>query len=125
MRELILRLNRKQQITVLISSHILDELAKLATHYGFIEHGRIVREMSAEELEAACRKCIRVKVSSTRALAHVLDEMKVAYTILSDTDADVYEKINVSKLALALAKENCEVVSMQEREKAWKVITSI
>lgn len=48
MRELILRLNRERQITVLISSHILDELARLATHYGFIDGGRMVREMSAE-----------------------------------------------------------------------------
>ena len=54
-RELILKLNKERQITVLISSHILDELAKLATHYGFIDHGRIIKEMSVEELEAACR----------------------------------------------------------------------
>ena len=52
-RELILKLNRERQITVLISSHILDELSRLATHYGFIDRGRMVREMSAEELEAA------------------------------------------------------------------------
>ena len=57
MRELILRLNREQQITVLISSHILDELSRLATYYGFINNGHIIKEMSAEELEAACRKC--------------------------------------------------------------------
>ena len=50
-RELILKLNREKQITVLISSHILDELARLATHYGFIDSGKIVCEMSAEELE--------------------------------------------------------------------------
>ena len=42
-RELILRLNRERQITVLISSHILDELSRLATHYGFIDGGRMVR----------------------------------------------------------------------------------
>ena len=66
MRELILKLNREQQITVLISSHILDELSKLATHYGFIDGGRLIKEISAEELEAACRKCVRVKVSDIR-----------------------------------------------------------
>lgn len=69
MRELILRLNRERQITVLISSHILDELARLATHYGFIDGGRMVREMSAEELEAACRKSMRLEVTDTGALA--------------------------------------------------------
>ena len=52
-RELILRLNRERQITVLISSHILDELAKIATHYGFIDSGRILKEVSKAELEAA------------------------------------------------------------------------
>ena len=68
-RELILNLNRRQQITVLISSHILDELSKFATHYGFIDGGRMVKELSAEELEAACRKCVRMEVSSAKALA--------------------------------------------------------
>lgn len=118
MRELILKLNRQQQITVLISSHILDELAKLATHYGFIEKGRIIKEMSAAQLEAACRKCIRMEVSDTKILAHVLDGMGIEYKIFSDTNADVYEKVNVSKLALALAEYNCEVIAMQEREES-------
>ena len=54
MRELILKLNRERQITVLISSHILDELSKLATHYGFIDGGRMVKEVSAQELEEMC-----------------------------------------------------------------------
>lgn len=118
MRELILKLNRKQQITVLISSHILDELSKLATHYGFIDKGRIVKEISAEELEAACRKCIRLEVSDTRILSRVLDRMNVKYAIISDRAADVYAQINVSSLALALAKENCEVISMRERDES-------
>ena len=114
-RELILKLNREQQITVLISSHILDELSKLATHYGFIDSGRLIREMSAEELEAACRKCLRVEVSDTKILARVLDRMEVEYKIYSDTQADIYKKLKVSQLASALAAEECEIVSMQEQ----------
>lgn len=74
-RELILKLNREHQITVLISSHILDELSRLATHYGFIDSGRMLKEMSASELEAVCRKCMRMEVSDTKALTKVLDEM--------------------------------------------------
>jgi ABC-2 type transport system ATP-binding protein len=118
MRELILKLNREHQITVLISSHILDELSKLATYYGFIDNGRIVKEMSAEELVAACRKCVRMEVSDTKALARVLDGMNIDYQILSDTQADVFAKINVSKLAAMLQKENCEIISMQEHDES-------
>ena len=118
MRELILRLNRERQITVLISSHILDELARLATHYGFIDGGRMVREMSAEELEAACRKSMRLEVTDTGALARVLDAMGADYRVLSESTADVYERLNVSKLAAALAQEGCELVSVKERDES-------
>lgn len=117
-RELILKLNNENQITVLISSHILDELSKLATHYGFIDNGRIVKEISASELEAACRKCVHVEVDDTKALACVLDEMKIDYKIFSDREADIYEKIKVSYLTAELAKENCEVISMHEHNES-------
>lgn len=117
-RELILKLNREQQITIMISSHILDELSKIATHYGFIDNGCIIKEISADELEAACRKCIRLEVSDVRILACVLDKMQIEYNILSDTKADVFAKINISKLAIALSKENCEVISMNEHDES-------
>lgn len=115
-RELILKLNQEQQITVFISSHILDELSKLATHYGFIDNGYMIKEISAAGLEAACRKCVRMEVSSTKALARVLDGMQIAYKILTAETADVYAKVNISQLTAALAKENCEVLSMHEHD---------
>ncbi len=117
-RELILKLNREHQITVLISSHILDELSRLATHYGFLDGGHIVQEISAAELEDACRKCMRIEVSDTRALACVLDTLHTDYKILSNTRADIYAKLNVSQLTLALAEKNCEVLSLQERDES-------
>ena len=117
-RELILRLNRERKITVLISSHILDELSKLATHYGFIDSGRMIREMSAGELEAACRKCIRITVTSTAALARVLDSMNIEYKIVDDSTADIYAKPNITKLSLALDKEGCEVLSVEEHDES-------
>lgn len=117
-RELILKLNRERQITVLISSHLLDELARLATWYGFIDRGRIVKEISAAELEAACRKCLRVEVSDARALARVLDAAHVEYEILSDTTADIYAKLSVSQLVSALAEQGCELLDIQERDES-------
>lgn len=117
-RELILKLNREKEITVLISSHILDELSKLATHYGFIDGGKIVREMSAEELEDACRKCVRIEVTDTKALTKVLEEMGFEYKILSENTADIYAMPNITKLVLALDKENCEVISLVEHDES-------
>lgn len=117
-RELILKLNRERRITVLISSHILDELSRLATHYGFLEAGHIVKEISAQELEAACKKCVRLEVSDGKALARVLDCMHLEYQILSDNRADVFAKMNISQLALALAEEDCQVLSVQERDES-------
>lgn len=118
MRELILKLNREKQITFLISSHILDELSRLATHYGFIDRGSLVKEISMEELEASLRKCVRMEVSSTKALACVLDDMDIEYKILSETSADVYAKVNMSKLILALDRVNCDVISANERNES-------
>ena len=117
-RELILRLNRERQITVLISSHILDELSRLATHYGFIDGGRMVKEISAHELEAACRKCLRVEVTDTRILARVLDGMDIEYQVLSEGKADIFAQPVISQLSAALAKENCELLSAQERDES-------
>ena len=115
-RELILKLNRERQITVLISSHILDELSRLATHYGIIDKGRMVKELSSEELEAACRKCVRVEVSDTNILARVLHSMNLDYEIVSDSTADIFASISITQLALALTKENCELISVQEKD---------
>ena len=117
-RELILKLNRERRITVLISSHILDELSKLATHYGFIDSGHIVKEMSAAEVEAACRKCVRMEVTNVSALASLMDEMGVDYRIISDSCADVYAKLGVSEIAAKLEAKNCEITSMTEHDES-------
>ncbi len=118
MRELILKLNREHNITVLMSSHILDELSRLATHYGFIDGGRMLREISAEELEAACRKCNCAEVSDMGALTRVLDGMGVEYKVISDRKADIYAKMSVTELAVALSKENCELISITEKDES-------
>ncbi len=118
MRELILKLNREKAITVLISSHILDELSKLATHYGFIDSGTMVKEISAAELEAACRKCIRLKVSRLTALCRVLDEMGLEYSVISENEADVYGSISATSLITALSSQDCEVFSIHENDES-------
>lgn len=117
-RELILKLNRERGITILISSHILDELSKLATHYGFLDHGKMIREMSAEELEKACRKCVRITVSDTGILARMLDEKQIEYKIIDPVTAYVYAKLAFSETVKELSDQGCQVMNMEEKDES-------
>lgn len=63
MREVLTEITREKNCTVLISSHILTELEKIATHYGIIKGGEMIREMTAEELDASCRTFIALKAA--------------------------------------------------------------
>ena len=116
LRELILKLNRQRQITVLISSHNLDELSRLATHYGFIVDGSMVKEITAEELAKACRKCAVLTVTDTGVLARALDLLGLEYDILSESTANVYGEIPISELTMELAKDRCRILSLHEKD---------
>lgn len=118
LRELLLRLNREKHITVLISSHILSELSLLATHYGFIDHGRMIREMTAQELEQARRKATRVEVSDVRKLARALDRMGLEYHVLSEIQAEIFARLSLTRLAVELVKEDCEIYYSWETEES-------
>ena len=116
LRELILKLNRQRQITVLISSHNLDELSRTATHYGFIVDGSMVKEITAEELAKSCRKCAVLTVTDTGVLARALDLLGLEYVILSGSTANVYGEIPISELTLELAKNRCRILSLHEKD---------
>ena len=73
-RELIIRLNRESGITFLISSHILTELALVATKYGIISHGKIVKEISAEDLRNECKPSTVIEVGDRSALISLVNE---------------------------------------------------
>lgn len=117
-RELLLKLNHERNITILISSHILDELSKLATHYGFIEKGRMIKEVSAQELEEACSQFVTVTVSDTAVLSDVLTEMNMKFKITSDNEAQIFTPFKVTPLVLALNDRGCEVFSMSENHES-------
>ncbi len=115
-RELIIKLNRDQHITFLISSHILSEISKIATHYGFIDDGKIIKQITAEEFERERRKSMKIEVSDTKMLACVLDNINVEYKIISDTLADVFGDITVYDIVSALEKQNCHLISIQKND---------
>ena len=118
MRELILRLNRERGITVIVSSHILDELSRLATHYGFIDGGRMVREISAEELEHICRKSLRVEVSDVNTLIKLLDSAEVEYKVISGGVVDIFGTVDITKLVTDLDRGGSRVLHITERDES-------
>ncbi len=95
MRELILKLNHEHNITVFISSHILEELSKIATTYGIIHKGELIRELTHDELMAQCNESIVIKTSDVQSAIPVLD--KTGYTNYSAIDSEtieVYERLD-------------------------------
>ena len=93
LRELILELNHEKGITFLISSHILDELARVATHYGIIDQGKMLREFSAEELEKESETHIHIKAEAADAqeLLSVLKDRGISYELVSQKDKKLEE----------------------------------
>ncbi len=117
-RELILKLNKEKKITVLISSHYLDELSKIATHYGFMDNGQIIKEISAEELNKLCKKRIEIKVSDEKECVKYLEEAHISYEVVDKNIIHIFENINISKLSLQLAKINCEIIEIHEKDES-------
>lgn len=104
-RELILRLNREQGVTVLLSSHILGELSKIATCYGFISGGKMLQEIDAEALERKFRTKTLITVSETARLAPVFDRHGISYAINSPTEAEIYTDVPAGRLSELIAEE--------------------
>ncbi len=82
MREILVEITQKYGCTVLISSHLLGELEKIATHYGIIRQGKMIMEMSAEEMDNRAQVFVSLKTK----------DMATAKTLLKERFADVREE---------------------------------
>lgn len=116
MRETLLKLNREYGITILISSHILDELSRIATYYGFIDNGRMVKEISAVDLKKDFEKLIVLEVSNISVLIEILKNQNIRHQITSSNRVEIFDSINISQLTLALAEQGCNVNSIHEQD---------
>ena len=121
-RELILRLNRERGITFLISSHILTELSLVATKYGIISKGKLLREITAAELHKECTKTTVFTSSDPGALAEclraALPDVPLEYTaggvkLLGDIDLNGILSI-ILQAGVQLLSINCTETSFEE-----------
>lgn len=115
-RKLLIKLNEEKGITILISSHILSELFKMATNYGIIENGKLIKEITKEQLEEDCRRCIKIKVDKED-INKVVEILEIKlnikeYDILPDNLFRIFNKDNIAEINIALAKENIKIYSL-------------
>ena len=113
-RKLIKKLNKEKGITILISSHILDELSRVATHYGFIADGKIIKEMSATEFEKDSKKSINIVTD--KKIEKVLKENNYNFKLIRDNKANIYGDIEITPLVLLLDKNGILVNKITENE---------
>ncbi|WP_339226265.1 ATP-binding cassette domain-containing protein [Oceanobacillus sp. FSL K6-2867] len=111
MRDMILRLVTERGITVLLSSHLLDELSQIATHYGILHDGKIINELSKEDLARVTRQYIEVETTEVEKAVVVLDEMGIQdYEVSNGIEIHIYEQLDdVAAINHALALENVKV----------------
>lgn len=116
-RELILKLNREQNITFMISSHILDELSRVATKYGFIHKGRLIKEITRQQLEEECRRCLELVVDDTQTIPEVLEsKLRLTdYKILQDHIVRIYDNIDIPELIAALSASGIKVQKVNSK----------
>lgn len=117
-RELILKLNKEKRITILISSHYLDELSKIATHYGFLDNGSIIKEISSVELMKKMEHEIELKVNNQKDFVKYFEEKNISYEVIDDKTINVYGKYNLSKFITELSKKNLIADEVHEQEES-------
>ena len=119
LRELLIELNQKEGITVLISSHILSELEKIASYYGFISKGKILEEITAEQLQQKCQKSITLKVDDlSKAETTIKDFGVQKYKIFPNGDVTVFDEIKINDLMSAFIKANVNVLSINSTDES-------
>ena len=110
-RETILRLNKERNMTILISSHILEELSKVATDYGIIHQGTLLQEITDEELRERCSERLEITLSSPELAIPVLDRLGIRrYQVMDKEHIYVFERLDESaRLNMEFAKAGIPV----------------
>ena len=110
-RDILLKLRDEQNMTIMISSHILEELYKIADTFGIINKGKLIQELSKEELTAKCSDFIELKCEDTSKACPVIENMGIKnYKVIGNDTIHIYEQLdNLGTLNKALANADVMV----------------
>lgn len=110
-RDTVLKLNRERNMTILISSHILEELSKIATDYGIIHNGTLLQELTNEELMEKCSERLEVTLDDPERAVPVMDRLGIKrYQVADREHIYIFERLEESAaLNMAFAKAGIPV----------------
>ena len=117
MRELLLRLNRENEITILMSSHILGEMSKIATCYGILKKGELVTEITSEQLAVKCKRCLKIRVDDVKKATAVLENIigTTNYDVLPENNIRLFDCIDrPAQVNMELSKNGVMVETISE-----------
>lgn len=116
LRETFRKLNTERGITFVISSHILSELYMTADRFLIIDKGRVLKEISKNELDLECKRCIAVKTSDTKMAITVIEKSGITdYKVIDGTEIRIYhENVDPEEINKLLIKNNIGVSSVYE-----------
>ena len=114
MRELLLRLNRERGLTILVSSHILGELSKIATRYGIIQEGRMVEQITAAELEQKCTDYLHLRADQPQKAAVLLErELQLTrWEMRPEGEIRIYEAVDAKAVGQVLTQAGIAIEEM-------------
>ena len=114
MRGLLLRLNRERGLTILVSSHILGELSKIATRYGIIQEGRMVEQIVAAELEQKCTDYLHLRTDRPQKAAALLEqELRLTrWEMRPERELRIYETVDTRAVGQVLAQAGIAIEEM-------------
>lgn len=115
MREVLVDIAQNLGCTVIISSHILGELEKIATHYGIIKDGKMVKEMTSAELDAECGTYVALQAKDMEKAINILRN-KYQKVVEENDSIRVYDAVEAERIVDYLYQNNC-IVTAVETEK--------
>lgn len=117
LRDLFKKLNEERNITILISSHILNELYQVANKFCIIEKGRVIKEITKQQLDEECSKCIVIKTTQASKAAVIIEEQLQTknYKIIDNQEIQLYDYLeNSGKVNKVLIKNDIDIISLYE-----------
>ena len=115
-RSLIIKLNKEKGVTFLVSSHLLDELSKIATKIGIMNNGKLIQELTIEELQKESRRSIYIKTSDNEKAISIMGDKYDAkiegeYIIVAEdiTEEDATKCAEINRLLVTNGVDVCQL----------------